>query len=100
MKVRAVVAGQVVGRAQDRHAPRDGNQGVAIARTDEPMRSLLALRRGLQAAHDPRAATALAQARAELAQRAERLLDPAQRQRFLHAVACHREILEGAGSAP
>ena len=72
-------------------------RGVGIEGTDEPMRIPLAVWRVLQAAGDVRAHEALAAARRELLARADRLLDVAQRQRYLQAVAPHREIMAATG---
>lgn len=69
------------------------SRGASIEGTDEPMRIPLALWRALNAAGDVRAPMMLAQARRELLARADRLLDPAQRQCYLHAVAPHRQIM-------
>jgi class 3 adenylate cyclase/tetratricopeptide (TPR) repeat protein len=74
-------------------------EGVGIEGADEPMRVLLAVWRGLRAASDARAPAALARARDELALRAARLVDPLQRERFLHAVPVHRAIVEGAAAS-
>ena len=81
------------GHAQDIHTRQQA--GVGIEGTDEPMRIVLAQWRAWAAAADARAPAALAQAQRELQTRAQRLLDPAQRQRFLTAVAAHRDILGG-----
>jgi class 3 adenylate cyclase/tetratricopeptide (TPR) repeat protein len=74
-------------------------RGIGIAGTDEPMRIPLAVWRALKAAGDQRADAVLHQAYRDLLARADLLLDPVQRQRFLTAVAPHREIVAAAKMA-
>jgi class 3 adenylate cyclase/tetratricopeptide (TPR) repeat protein len=74
-------------------------RGVGTAGTDEPMRIPLAVWRALKANGDGRADAVLKQAYSDLMARADLLLDPAQRQRFLTAVAPHRDIIAAAAPA-
>ena len=74
-------------------------RGIGTAGTDEPMRIPLAVWRALKAAGDGRAAAVLAEAHRDLLARAERLLDPKQRERFLTAVAQNRAIIAAAAQA-
>ena len=88
---------EALAHAQDIMARRE--QGASIEGADEPMRIPLAVWRALNAAGDARADTVLADAQRELQARADRLLDPVQRQRFLTAVAQHREIMAARARA-
>ena len=67
--------------------------GASLEGADEPMRIPLAAWRALKAAGDARADAVLAEAQREVLARADRLLDAAQRRRFLTVVAQHREIM-------
>jgi tetratricopeptide (TPR) repeat protein len=93
---RGDTAGALV-HAQDINARRE--KGASIDGADEPMRIPLAVWRALHAAGDAGAAAALADAQRELQSRADRLCDPALRQRFLTAVAQHREIMAAVARA-
>ncbi len=66
--------------------------GGRLDGTEEPLRISLACFRVLAAAGDPRAADVLATAHTELLARAQRIADPAARQRFLHEVPHHQAI--------
>ena len=92
----ALQRGDVAAAAQHAQDIEQRQQaGVGIEGADEPMRIGLAQWRAWAAASDPRAPAALAQAQSDLQARAQRLVDPAQRQRFLQAVAAHRDIMQG-----
>jgi tetratricopeptide (TPR) repeat protein len=66
--------------------------GGSFDGTEEPLLLPLTCWRVLQAAADPRAPAALADAMAQLQQQAARINDEAARQRFLQQVPHHREI--------
>ena len=66
--------------------------GGRLDGTEEPLRIGLACYHVLRGAADPRAGGVLAAAHAELLARAQRIADPAARQRFLHEVPHHRAI--------
>ncbi len=87
-------AAEALAHAQAILARRE--QGASIDGADEPMRIPLAVWRALKATGDARADAALADAQRDLLSRADRLRDPAQRQRYLTAVAQHREIMAAA----
>jgi class 3 adenylate cyclase/predicted ATPase len=70
--------------------------GAGLAGTDEPLRIPLAIWRALQAAGDPRAPQALADAQRELLSRAAQLADATQREQFLQRVPHHRQIMAAA----
>lgn len=73
------------------YAALDG--GVSIEGCEEPMRVHLSCWRVLRALDDPRAEQRLAAARAQLLDRASRVKDPIQRERFLQRVDDHRALL-------
>ncbi len=87
------------GRREDAAALADAvlaalDGGLSIEGCEEPMRVHLSCWRVLRALGDTRAEARLKAAQAQLLDRASRVRDPAQRERFLRRVPDHRALLQ------